>query len=226
MRAHKLALAIMVVLVAQVFGAYDAWSSPISGDEGDTLLFPVPDPGGSYTNERWNYSWGDGTSTGWQSTPVNSHAYGDNGDYAVHVQHMGWHPFGYWELHDYYYDATVANVDPSANAGPDQDVTVGQLVLFGGSISDPGWLDTLHYEWDFDDGTTTGASLSPTHTFAGVGIYDVTLTVWDDDGGVGSDTVVIRCSEAQGDDSPESSTWVLLGFTGVVGTVVRRRWGK
>ncbi len=37
------------------------------------------------------------------------------------------------------------------------------------------------YDWDFGDGAT-GAGVAPEHTFAGPGVYDVRLTVTDEDG--------------------------------------------
>lgn len=58
---------------------------------------------------------------------------------------------------------------------------VGIAVSFDGSSS----LDLdgtiVSYDWDFGDGNTT-AGASPTHTYAGEGIYTVTLTVTDDGG--------------------------------------------
>jgi YVTN family beta-propeller protein len=44
----------------------------------------------------------------------------------------------------------------------------------------------LRYQWDFGDGTTSGwlASSSVTHTYAGPGLYTVTVSVTDDSGAV------------------------------------------
>ncbi|RRS34681.1 MAG: hypothetical protein OI74_04560, partial [Gammaproteobacteria bacterium (ex Lamellibrachia satsuma)] len=86
---------------------------------------------------------------------------------------------------------TVNNVAPTANAGPDQAINEGGTANFSGSFSDPGTLDTHTIEWNFGDGATASGSLIPSHTYSTAGIYTVTLTVTDKDGGVGSDTLTV-----------------------------------
>lgn len=82
------------------------------------------------------------------------------------------------------------NIAPTVNAGSDQQVDPGDLVQFSGSFTDLGGDDTHTYEWNIDGDIVTG-TLTPTHTFNDPGIYQVTLTVTDSDGGVGVDTVEI-----------------------------------
>ncbi len=84
---------------------------------------------------------------------------------------------------------TVLNVPPTADAGPDQTVYAGDLVIFNGSVTDPG-CDNLTYEWEFGDGTNA-TGMNTTHIYFDKGNYTVTFTVTDDDGGVGTDTVII-----------------------------------
>ncbi|MHA2211339.1 MAG: PKD domain-containing protein [Candidatus Thorarchaeota archaeon] len=83
------------------------------------------------------------------------------------------------------------------DAGPDQTVNEGDLVLFNGYFADPGWLDTHTIVWDFGDGSpkVTGLLYS-THTYGDNGVYTVTLTVTDSDGGIGSDTLTITVNNA------------------------------
>ena len=85
----------------------------------------------------------------------------------------------------------VNNLDPDVEAGANQEVLSGFEVSFSGSIDDPGSLDTFTIEWDFGDGGSASGSLTPTHTFNTPGVYIVTLTVTDDDGGVGVDTLTV-----------------------------------
>ncbi|MDF1552331.1 MAG: PKD domain-containing protein, partial [Deferrisomatales bacterium] len=86
---------------------------------------------------------------------------------------------------------TVLNAAPSAHAGPDQTVDEGDTVYFAGSFTDPGALDTHTIEWDFGDGSSASGSLTPSHVYVDDGVYTVTLTVTDSDGGVGTDTVIV-----------------------------------
>ncbi len=92
---------------------------------------------------------------------------------------------------------TVVNVAPSVDAGPDQTPIEGDTVNFNGSFTDPGTLDTHVITWDFGDGTPqeTGI-LTPTHVYPDNGAFVVTLTVTDDDGGVGSDTLNVVVGNA------------------------------
>jgi len=60
-------------------------------------------------------------------------------------------------------------------------------------------LDTHTIGWDFGDSETASGTLTPTHVYADDaaaigGAYTVTLTVMDDDGGVGSDTLLVTVS--------------------------------
>jgi PKD repeat protein len=95
-------------------------------------------------------------------------------------------------------EVTVHNVPPAADAGADQTVTVGMAVSFAGSFTDPGTLDVHTVTWDFGDGTPVVTDgLEPTHTFGDAGVYTVTLTVTDDDGGVSSDQLTVNVITAE-----------------------------
>ncbi|MBN2211642.1 MAG: PKD domain-containing protein [Sedimentisphaerales bacterium] len=88
----------------------------------------------------------------------------------------------------------VENVAPTVYAGDDKVAQEGQLVAFSGVVTDPG-DDTFTYLWDFGDGNTAGA-LETVHTYADDGVYSVTLTVTDDDGGVGVDELTVYVQNA------------------------------
>lgn len=86
------------------------------------------------------------------------------------------------------FDWTVTNVAPTVTASA--TATAACSVLVTASVNDPGTLDThtATIDWgtgaeDFD--LDAGAS----RTFTADGTYAATVTVTDDDGGVGSDTV-------------------------------------
>jgi hypothetical protein len=87
---------------------------------------------------------------------------------------------------------SVQNVAPTVDAGPDVTAEQGEGVQFAGSFTDPGLLDTHSLEWDFGDGTGESGTLTPSHAFTSPGVFTVTLTVTDNDGGVGSDSLEVE----------------------------------
>ncbi len=91
---------------------------------------------------------------------------------------------------------TVNNLPPVVDAGPDASGVDGEAISFTGSFTDVGSLDTHTIIWDFGDGVTTTGTLSPTHTYAEANIYLVTLTVIDDDTGIGTDTAVVTVEQS------------------------------
>ncbi len=97
-------------------------------------------------------------------------------------------------------DGDVGNQAPSADAGADQtlsdnDGTGSELVTLSGSGTDPDG-SIVAYEWT-EGATVLGnsASISPT---LGVGTHILTLTVTDNEGATGSDTVVVTIDANQG----------------------------
>lgn len=80
----------------------------------------------------------------------------------------------------------VVNAAPQVDVGSDQTVNEGQAVSFDATYADAGIDDgPFTLAWDFGDGNTAVDTLTPTHTYADSGVYQVTLTVTDKDGGVG-----------------------------------------
>ena len=84
------------------------------------------------------------------------------------------------------------NDAPVVDAGADQAASEGQAVQFNGSYSDPGMnLLAVTITWNFGDGITATGTLTPSHTYADDGVYTVTLTVEDGEGGVDADTLLV-----------------------------------
>lgn len=77
---------------------------------------------------------------------------------------------------------TVVNVAPTVSAGADRIVDQGVAATGAATTSDLA-ADTITVTWDYGDGTLpeTGATFS--HTYASLGIYTVTATAADEDGG-------------------------------------------
>ncbi len=173
-----------------------------SADEGDTVSFSgsFTDPG---TSDTHTYEWdfGDG-STGTGMTPT--HQYGDNGEYTVILTVTDKDDgVGSDTL-----TITVNNVAPTVDAGSDQTVDEDSTVNFDCAFTDPGWLDTHTFVWDFGDGSSTATGpLVLYHVYVCPGVYTVTLTVTDDDGGIGTDSLVVTVL----DITPPVTTLTLLG---------------
>jgi PKD domain len=105
---------------------------------------------------------------------------------------------------------TGANVAPSAKITAITQsaplvLTTNESVSFSGSFSDPGALDSHTATWSFGDGATAttsfgpggSAGLSATHSYVAAGTFTVTLTVTDDDGGVGQVTSKVTVQTPQ-----------------------------
>jgi len=141
-----------------------------------------------YPTVQWDF--GDGSSASGSLTT--NHIYTDNGVYTVILtvtDNAG--GVGSDSL-----NVTVTNVAPQVDAGPDQTVNEGDTVTFNGSFSDAGVDDTHTIEWNFGDGSPPVAgNLSPSHIYPDNGVYTVTLTVTDNAGGVGSDTLQVTVND-------------------------------
>jgi PKD repeat protein len=137
----------------------------------------------------WLWKLGDGAHA---TTPFASHAWADDGAYVVTAcARDPQNAEGCDEA-----QVVIANAPPVVSAGPDRAASQGEVVVFSGSFSDPGGLDTHTVAWDFGDGSSHAGSLSPAHTFTAVGAHTVRLQVEDDDGGAGTDTLVVHVANA------------------------------
>jgi hypothetical protein len=121
-------------------------------------------------------------------------------------------------------DLTVSNVAPDVApiSGPSSGVR-GQALNFSGSFTDVGTLDTHQVRWDFGDGnvidfhstTDPNALTAPTHVYADSGVYTLTLSVRDDDGGLTSvsQAVTITAAAIQVDPMDPTKTILVVGGT-------------
>lgn len=165
---------------------------PYSGNEGSTVTFDgsgSSDADGDTLQYRWDFDNNGAWDTGWSTSSTAAHTYTDNYAGSAKLQVYD----GTFSDTDTA-SVTISNVAPTANAGADQAVDEGDLVSFSGTYSDPGTSDTHTFVWDFDDGHSASGSQTPTHAYGDNGVYAITLTVTDDDGGVATDTLTITVS--------------------------------
>ena len=86
---------------------------------------------------------------------------------------------------------TVSNVAPVATINPIAvNIDEGDQVDFTGLFSDVGTADIVSIEWDLGNGDIATDTLSASTTYENEGIYTVTFTATDDDGG--SDTATLN----------------------------------
>lgn len=171
--------------------------------EGKEILFEatVTDPG-IYDTFRYDWDFGDGTVY-LDAGPTVIHAYGDDKTYTVILTVTD--------------DDGGMGVDdtpplPITNEDPVPRIDLPFCIFVEGldpcdaigMFTDPGWLDTHTAVWDFGDGTSEVAALTEehqppdstgwnisSHLYGDNGLYTITFTVTDDDGGKGTATAEV-----------------------------------
>ncbi len=138
-------------------------------------------------------------------TVSGQHAFGDNGNYTVRLTVRD--DDGGVGQDDVC--ITVLNVPPTVNAGTRICAYTDFPVRLIARFSDPGWLDTHIGHWDFGDCSPAQMAIieetnepplgqgeaSATHVYRHCGTYQATATVIDDDGGTGTDTLLVHVVE-------------------------------
>ncbi len=168
-------------------------------DEGSMFISNgyLSDDSGTYTAQ---VDYGDGTVAqelllGPSNTFDLQHVYCDNDVYSILI--TVFHEGEEWGSDSAI--VTVNNVAPTIESlsGPPTDpLQLGSPIQLTSEFSDPGCLDTHTATIDWGDGETTTIAVpfgtfdvADSHTYAGAGVYLITLTVTDDDGGSDSATL-------------------------------------
>lgn len=104
---------------------------------------------------------------------------------------------------------------PSIDAGLDQMTVRGRAVDFAGTILDLAGEGSPTISWDFGDGHFGNGTLTPSHTFAEIGTYTVTLTVTNQSGGQAVDTLTVHVAAVAvlADPLDPSRTGLFIGGT-------------
>jgi PKD repeat protein len=80
-----------------------------------------------------------------------------------------------------------------------------EQIFFSAPLSQTYPANSLTYAWNFDDGSTSSVA-EPTHSFAKVGIYEVTVKVTNSSGTVASGAVTVTISAANPVITPDGSS--------------------
>ncbi len=176
----------MAVFANFDFESDDGTSFPHLGDE---LEFTDTSEG-SVAERTWDFD-GDGKVDSTRKNP--KWTYNSEGEYEVTL-----HVISEWGLNSTRTKTIEVRETwpPKAVINPDEYVDNELEVSFDGRFSeDRDGGQIVSYEWDFDDGSTaTGGYV--THEFAQPDkIYEVTLTVTDDDGASETETCIVKIDQ-------------------------------
>lgn len=146
---------------------------------------------GNINSRLWDFGDGDSST---EQHPM--HTYAEAGSYTVTLTVTG------NEGSDSESKAAFISVllhPPVASAGPDHCIAQKNITFNGAESSDPDG-SIVSYKWQLVHRTESAynqnaTGITPTISGLQSGFYDVTLTVTDDDGLTGSDTVVLAVSE-------------------------------
>ncbi|MBN1226094.1 MAG: PKD domain-containing protein, partial [Deltaproteobacteria bacterium] len=199
---------------------------PYNGDEGASITFDASgssDPDGDQLQYRWDFNNDEVWDTDWSNNAT-----------ALFTWHDDYTGTATLEVSDGSLSSTdtaqvfIHNVTPNSNVGGPYAANEGAATTFSGSFTDPG-ADTHTIEWDFGDGASTTGALEATRTYSDNSTYTVTITVTDDDGGVGIDTTEVLVSNVAPtvDAGPEKTAECCLDeitFTGASCTFTDPGW--
>jgi ABC-type transport system substrate-binding protein len=175
-----------------------------------------------YSTMKYQWNWGDGTRSGWQTSASQSHTYAKDGIYTAYfaAQEQG--------TADGYIDwdksmITVidqANLPPTISSitmTPSSGIEQGTNVTFTCIASDPNG-DPLSYNWDFGD-TYTATGQTVYHRFLTAGSYTATLYVDDGHPGPGRPATATKLVSVKINHPPsisiqssQSSLWKIPTF--------------
>ena len=166
---------------------------PYSGAEGSQIAFDGSASTGTTGQDvTFTWSFGDGTPDATGIAPV--HTYADNGTYTVTLTLSSGTTTSTATS-----TASISNVAPSVGpiAATTAPVSINTAVDIAADFTDVGTADTHGGMIDWGDGNSSpgiitesagAGSVSATHAYSSPGVYQLSVTVTDDDGGSASST--------------------------------------
>jgi hypothetical protein len=201
----------------------------VTVEQGDPVEFVMAgyDPDGIVVLYEWDYD-GDGTFDEASATSLTTHhVYVDPGTYTATLRVTDDEGGLGTDDRTITVNVKVQNQPPTADAGPDLKVQVGDPVTLVGTGSDPdGWIAT--FKWDFDGNNeydwTSTATGTVEHTYQQEGVYVARFLVIDNNNTAATDTAVINVTpvhvnlkpsaDAGSDEVQQASQGVEMEFSG------------
>jgi PKD repeat protein len=148
------------------------------------------DPGNDTLSYIWDF--GDNSPSVSTNSPTVNYSYASKGTYTATLTVND----GDGGVDTDTVTVTVQNSPPTAAATINNPPPLeGKALVFNGIGSNDPDNDPLTYSWNFGGGSTA-TGVTANHTFAAKGIYPVTLTVNDGDGGVNTATITVTVQNA------------------------------
>ena len=188
----------IISFYASTVDALAVANGPYTVDTGTAIQF-VGDPNVGSTDYAWDF--GDGSTA---STRVAIHTYADDGIYVAKLTTTVKQPGGV--VTRQFAKVIVLNIPASIDPIADKTVLEGQQVQYSATFHTPEWPDKHTARFDFGDDTlpvqamVTETNTAPeargtataSHAYCQAGDYVVTVTVEDDDGGIGTQTFAVH----------------------------------
>ena len=184
-------------------------NGPYTGNEGSPITFDgtgSSDSDGAIQAYEWDWD-NDGTFDAAGETAQMTWADDHTGTVALRVTDND------GLTHTDTATVTVSNVAPAIQAVADQTANVDDTVNVSANFTDPGTSDThtATINWGDEHVDTIDPATSPvigSHAYADSGVYTVTVTVTDDDGGIGTETFIVSV----GTQVSVKQSWNLISF--------------
>ncbi len=181
---------------------------PYTTNEGSEIAFDASnstDPDGDKLQYRWDFENDGNWDTEWSSSPSATKTWGDDlsGTVKLEVSDGKLTAADTTSVTINNVPATVFDLTMKGVTHPNQKIWAGDTLNFSASFKDPGWLDIHTASWNFGDSTPPGilteennppdatGAVSENHIYYNKGTYIVTLTIKDDDGGIGTNALTI-----------------------------------